>query len=98
MNSRVPSYVGQLAIYIHFLDELVAMLATWPSCSDEWHAAHDRAYKLIGRLRNVNEICFDHQCWVSLHPTAKTWHGVASETGATHAKILRILTRMKNNS
>lgn len=96
MATKIPNYLSDPILHIHFWDDLVAMLETWGSSSTkEWRYALAQAERQIKRLRHVTEVNFEHQCWARLEPTAQTWEGIQQEVEETYHKIMKVLARLK---
>lgn len=85
-----------IVVYIHFLEELQAVLATYKSGTDAWYAVFDKVEKQVQKVKGVEDVCLDHQVWAKVEVSAKTWEGTGKEVDRITQKIFKILERLKN--
>lgn len=49
--------------------------------------------RALGRMRNVDEVCLDHQCWIRLSVSARTYEGLAREVEGARERLAKLTKR-----
>jgi hypothetical protein len=90
---KLDPNVTRVLIYITLWDEFSA---AWNKIPDgkRAHEVIERFEREVGRLKNITEVCTDHQVWVKLEPSAKTMRGIHAEIARTKTKVLKIIDRV----